>query len=58
MLHADIVILERRSQLLEREIFEASNSAQPSDLLLHDLRSKALFVREEIERLRLEALSH
>jgi hypothetical protein len=58
MLHADIVILERRSQLLEREIFEASNSAQPSDSLLHDLRSKALFVQEEIERLRLEALSH
>ena len=57
MLQADIVALEHRQQFLEREIFEALRNSQSTDPFINDLKSRALFVREEIERLRLEAYS-
>jgi hypothetical protein len=57
MLQADIVALERRQKILECDIFEALRNSQSNEFFIHDLKSKALFVREEIERLRLEALS-
>jgi hypothetical protein len=57
MLQADIVALEHRQQFLEREIFEALRNSQSSAPFINDLKSRALFVREEIERLRLEAFS-
>jgi|ERR1035437_1432615 hypothetical protein len=57
MLQADIVALEHRQQFLEREIFEALRNSQSNDPFINDLKSRALFVREEIERLRLDAFS-
>jgi len=55
MLQADIVTLEQRQQSLEHEIFEASRHAALDDLMIADLKSRALFIREEIERLRSQA---
>ena len=57
MLQADIVELQRRQKILESEIFEALRHAPVNDPMVIDLKSRVLFVREEIERLRLEAFS-
>ena len=57
MLQADIVALEHRQQFLEREIFEALRHAPLHDLTLTDLKSRVLFIREEIDRLRSQANS-
>lgn len=59
MLQADIAALEHRQQLLEHQLLEALRHSQ-SDHLIRDLKSRALFVSEEIERLRFEEilLSH
>jgi hypothetical protein len=56
MLQADIVALEHRQQDLESEIFETLCHAAIDDPMIIDLRSKVLFIREEIDRLRHEAL--
>ena len=56
MLRADIVALEHRQQDLENEISETLCHAAIDDPMIIDLRSRVLFVREEIERLRHEAL--
>jgi hypothetical protein len=56
MLQADIVALEHRQQDLENEISEALCHAAIDDPMIMDLRSRVLFVREEIDRLRHEAL--
>jgi hypothetical protein len=59
MLQADIAILERRQRLLETELVEALRHASPDDPMIAYLRSRALYVKEEIERLRDEdALSY
>ena len=50
MLQAGIVALEHRQQFLEHEIFEALRNSQSTDPFLM-IKSRALFVREEIERL-------
>lgn len=55
MLQADIVELERRRKILEGEIAEALTHVAPNDLMITDLRSRVLFVREQIEILRDEA---
>ena len=57
MLQADIVALEHRQESLEHEIFEASRHAPLDDLMLTDLKSRVLFIREEIDRLRSQANS-
>jgi len=55
MLQADIVELKRRQKTLESEIFEALRHATVDDPMVIDLKSRVLFVREEIERLRDQA---
>jgi hypothetical protein len=55
MLQADIVALEHRQQSLEQELFEASRHAALDDLMIADLKSRVLFIREEIVRLRSQA---
>jgi len=57
MLQADIVALEHRQQSLEHEIFEASRHAALDDLMIAELKSRVLFIREEIDRLRSQAYS-
>jgi len=52
MLQADIIALEHRQQFLEHEIFEASRHAPFGDLFIADLKSRVLFIREELDRLR------
>lgn len=55
MLQADIVELERRRKILEGEIAEALAHVTSNDSMITDLRSRVLFVREQIEILRNEA---
>jgi hypothetical protein len=57
MLQADIVALEHRQQSLDHEIFEASRHAPLPDLMIADLKSRVLFIREELDRLRDQAYS-
>ena len=52
MLRADIFELQRRQEFLESEIWEALCRFKNDDPIVTDLRSRVLFVREEIERLR------
>ena len=52
MLRADITELQRRQAFLESEISEALCRLRNDDPIVTDLRSRVLFVREEIERLR------
>lgn len=55
MLQADIVALEHRQLFLEQELLEASRHIPFDDILMADLKSRVLFIREEIDRLRLQA---
>ena len=55
MLQADISALEHRQQFLEREIFEALRHTALDEPMIADLKSRVLFVREEIDRLRKQA---
>ena len=55
MLQADIAGLQRRQKILESEIFEALRHAAVDDPMIIDLKSRFLFVREEIDRLRDQA---
>ena len=52
MLKADIANLEQRQHILEREIVEALRHAPFDNSMLADLKSRVLFVREQIEILR------
>ncbi len=52
MLQADIVELERRQKILEQDIAEALTHVAPTDSMITDLKSRVLFVREQIEILR------
>ena len=56
MLQTDITILEQRQKVLEKEIDQALSRASIDDPMVTHLRSRILFVKEEIDRLRHEAL--
>jgi hypothetical protein len=55
MLRADIFELQRRQKILESEISEALCRFRNEDSIVTDLRSRFLFISEEIERLREQA---
>jgi len=55
MLQTDITILERRQKALEEEIGEALSHAPIDDPMIVFLKSRILYVKEEIDRLRHEA---
>jgi len=54
MLHTDIAILEQRQKVLEKEIGEALSHALIDDPMIAYLKSRILYVKEEINRLRQE----
>ena len=55
MLQTDIAILEQRQKALEKEIGEALSHAPVDDPMIAYLKSRILFVKDEIDRLRHEA---
>ena len=55
MLQTDMMILERRQKALEKEIGEALSHAPIDDPMIAFLKSRILYVKEEIDRLRHEA---
>jgi hypothetical protein len=55
MLQTDITILEQRQKVLEREINEALSHVSIDDPMIAHLKSRILYVKEEIDRLRDEA---
>ena len=55
MLQTDITILEQRQKVLEKEINEALSHAPFDDPMIADLKSRIIYVKEEIDRLRHEA---
>ena len=55
MLQTDITILEQRQKVLEREISEALSHVPVDDPMITHLKSRILYVKEEIDRLRDEA---
>ena len=55
MLQTDITILEQRQKVLEKEIGEALSHALIDDPMIAYLKSRILYVKEEIDRLRHEA---
>jgi hypothetical protein len=57
MLQTDITILEQRQKVLEKEIDEALFCAHIDDPMIVYLKSRILYVREEIDRLRHEAFA-
>jgi len=54
MLQTDITILEQRRKALEKEIGEALSHAHIDDPMIAYLKSRILYVKEEINRLRHE----
>jgi hypothetical protein len=54
MLQTDITILEQRQRALEKEIDEALSHAPSDDPMIVYLKSRILYVKEEIDRLRHE----
>jgi hypothetical protein len=55
MLQTDITILEQRQKALEKEIGDALSHAPVDDPMIAYLKSRILYVKEEIDRLRHEA---
>ena len=55
MLQTVITILERRQKVLEKEIDEALSHASIDDPMIAHLKSRILYLKEEIDRLRHEA---
>ena len=55
MLRTDITMLEQRRNVLAREIDEALSHAPIDDPMIAYLKSRILYVKEEIDRLRHEA---
>ena len=55
MLQTDITILEQRRKFLEKEIDEALSHATIDDPMIANLKSRIMYVKEEIDRLRHEA---
>ncbi len=56
MLHAELAVLERRQKILETELVEAQNQPSGDNPMVAYLKSRALYVREEVERLRYEKI--
>jgi len=56
MLQTDITILKQRQKVLEKEIDEALSHASVDDPMIANLKSRILYVKEEIDRLRHEGL--
>jgi hypothetical protein len=56
MLQTDITILQQRQKVLEKEIDAALSHATIDDPMIADLKSRIIYVREEIDRLRHEAV--
>ena len=56
MLQTDITILEQRQKVLEKEIDETISDSPIDDPMIAHLKSRILYVKEEIDRLRHEAL--
>ena len=57
MLQTDITMLEKRQKALEKEIGEALTHTPIDDPMVADLKSRVLYVKDEIDRLRHEAFS-
>jgi hypothetical protein len=55
MLQTDITMLEQRQKVLEKEFDEALSCAPIDDPMIAYLKSRILYVKEEIDRLRHEA---
>lgn len=55
MLQTDITILQQRQKVLEKEIDEALSHAPIDDPMIAYLKSRILYVKEELDRLRDEA---
>jgi len=55
MLQTVITILERRQKVLEKEIDQALSHASIDDPMIAHLKSRILYLKEEIDRLRHEA---
>ena len=54
MLQTDITILKQREKVLEKEIDEALSHTSIDDLMIAHLKSRILYLKEEIDRLRHE----
>jgi hypothetical protein len=57
MLQTDIAILEQRQKTLEQEIDEALSQCSIDDPMIANLKSRVLYVKAEIDRLRNEAFA-
>jgi hypothetical protein len=57
MLQTDITILQQRQKVLEKEIQEALSHAPLDDPMIADLKSRIIYVKEEIDRLRHEVFT-
>jgi hypothetical protein len=57
MLQTDIAILEQRQKTLEQEIDEALSQWSIDDPMIAYLKSRVLYVKAEIDRLRNEAFA-
>ena len=57
MLQTDITILEQRRKTLEQEIDEALSRWSIDDPMIAYLKSRVLYVKAEIDRLRNEAFA-
>jgi hypothetical protein len=55
MLRTDITILQQRQKVLEKEINETLPHAAIDDPMIADLKSRIIYVKEEIDRLCHEA---
>ena len=57
MLQTDITILKQRQKVLEKEIDEALSHVPIDDPMVANLKSRIIYVKEEIDRLRHEAFT-
>jgi hypothetical protein len=55
MLQIHITVLEQRRKVLEKEIDEALSHTPVDDPMIAHLKSRILYIKEEIDRLRDEA---
>ena len=54
MLQTDITILKQREKVLEKEIDDALSHGSTDDPMIAHLKSRILYLKEEIDRLRHE----
>jgi len=54
MLQTDITILKQREKVLEKEIDEALSHTSIDDPMIAHLKSRIMYLKEEIDRLRHE----